>query len=75
MALGVAPSRLRALRSFRACCAPWGLGPYLSTHLRAPALTARTGYWLGEPLPHQQPDRVRPHPWAESEDMFLSPFE
>ncbi len=61
------PVTLSCIAEFSRLLRPVGPGPCLSTHLRATALTARTGYRLGEPLPHQQPDRTRPHPQATLE--------
>src|SRR5207245_10597226 len=67
--------RCPPLHLSRSLCSPACLGPSPSAHLRAPALTARTGYRLGDPLPHQQPDRLRPHPQATLESMPLEPFQ
>ena len=40
------------------------LDPYLSVHLRAPTLIARTHPWLGGPLPHQLPNEPQSRPQA-----------
>ncbi len=44
---------------------PVGLDPCLSVPLGALSLKTPTGFWFGEPLPHQQPDQPQTHPIAE----------
>src|SRR5439155_21144735 len=66
---------LYPLLRFSSWYSPNATGCYLSVQFRTPALTARTGYRLGDPLPQQQPDRLRPNPQATLESMPLEPFQ
>ena len=63
-ALGVPSSGVSPLRSFRNCCAPWGLDSCLRVHLRATTPIARTRRRLVGPLHPLLPDRPQTHPWA-----------
>src|SRR5699024_1766565 len=59
---GVAASGFRPVWHVAHCCLPQESRPCLSPSLACRPLRPATRHRLGEPLPHQQPDRPRVHP-------------